>query len=73
MIGRLNIIKMPIIPKLNYRCNEISKKSEILEQLFNMFFDLRGWGGRDMREQHQFVATCICPNQGLNLQPRNVP
>ena len=27
----------------------------------------------DMREQHQLVASCMHPNQGLNPQPGHVP
>ena len=26
-----------------------------------------------VREKHQLVASCMCPDQGLNLQPRHVP
>ena len=27
----------------------------------------------DVREKHQLVASCKCPNWGSNLQPRYVP
>ena len=27
----------------------------------------------DVREKHQVVASCMCPDQGSNPQPRHVP
>ena len=27
----------------------------------------------DAREKHQSFASCLCPDQGLNLKPRHVP
>ena len=27
----------------------------------------------DVRVKHRWAASCMCPNWGLNLQPRHVP
>ena len=44
-----------------------------------MFIDFREEGGErvrerdiDVREKHQMVASCMCPDQGSNPQPRYV-
>ena len=39
---------------------------------FYLFLD-RGREGEIEREKHQSVASCMCPDWGLNAQPRHVP
>ena len=47
--------------------------AHFLKRFYLFIFRLRKRGGGREGEKHQSVASCMHPDWGLNLQPRNVP